>query len=76
METNKTLWMLDYKDGHWSRLVPFYATDEAGAWVEAVAWAMRHDITLPEDAQLIHFPHGFTIHKRTLPGEITNHKPT
>ena len=70
METNKTLWMLDYRVGDWIKLIPLYAADEAGAWVEAVAWAMRHDIPLPEDAMLIHFPNGFTVHKSDLPGEI------
>ncbi len=74
METNKTLWMLDYRVGDWSKLIPFYAADEAGAWLEAVSWAMKHDITLPNDVILIHFPNGFTVHKSDLPGEIRSHE--
>lgn len=70
MQTRKTLWLLDYGDEHIGRLVPLYAVDEGGAWLEAAAWAMRNRIVLPETATLIHFPHGFTIHRRMLPGEI------
>ena len=68
MQTTKTLWMLDYRTGEWSHLVPIYAADEQEAWTEAYHWALQHDVPLPEDATLIHFPHGFTVHKRTLPG--------
>ncbi len=68
MEITKTLWMLDYRTGAWSRLIPIYAEDEQGAWVEAYHWATQHDIVLPEDATMVHFPHGFTVHRRTLPG--------
>jgi hypothetical protein len=31
MQTSKTLWMLDYRQGKWSNLVPIYAVDEAVA---------------------------------------------
>ena len=70
MEIKKTLWLLEYGDGHIGRLVPLYAVDESGAWLEAAAWAIRNGVILPETAALIHFPHGFTIHRCTLPGEI------
>ncbi len=70
MEIKKTLWLLEYGDEHVGRLVPLYAADESGAWLEAAAWAIRNRVVLPETATLIHFPHGFTIHRCTLPGEI------
>ncbi len=68
MQITKTLWMLDYRTGEWSHLIPIYAEDEQGAWVEAYHWAVQHGVTLPEDATLVHFPHGFTVYRRTLPG--------
>ncbi len=68
METAKTLWMLDYRTGGWSHLIPIYAVDEQEAWVEAYHWAVQHGVTLPEDATLIHYPQGFTMHRRALPG--------
>lgn len=70
MEIRKTLWLLDYGDEHVGRLVPLYAVDESGAWLGAAAWAIRNRIVLPQTAALIHFPHGFTIYRRRLPGEI------
>ncbi len=70
MEIKKTLWLLEYGDEHVGRLVPLYAADESGAWLEAAAWAMRNRVILPETATLIHFPHGFTIHRCMLTGEI------
>lgn len=73
MQTTKTLWMLDYRIGKWSHLVPIYAEDEQEAWVEAYCWATQHEIVLPEDATLVHFPHGFTIHRRVLPGRAEKH---
>ncbi len=70
MEIKKTLWLLEYGNEHVGRLVPLYAVDESGAWLEAAAWAIRNRVVLPETATLIHFPQGFTIHRCTLPGEI------
>src|SRR5260370_33530070 len=70
MEIKKTLWLLEYGNEHVGRLVPLYAVDESGAWLEAAAWAIRNRVVLPETATLIHFPQGFTIHRYTLPGEI------
>jgi hypothetical protein len=32
MQITKTLWMLGYRTGEWSHLVPIYAVDEQGAW--------------------------------------------
>ncbi len=74
MQSTKTLWMLDYRIGAWSHLVPIYAMDEQEAWIETYHWAMQHDIVLPEDATLVHFPHGFRVHKCTLPGRAEESK--
>ncbi len=60
--------MLDYRTGEASKLVPIYAVDEQEAWVEAYHWATRRGVTLPEDATLIHYPNGFTVHMSDLPG--------
>jgi hypothetical protein len=68
MQSTKTLWMLDYRTEGWSHLIPMYAEDERGAWVEVYRWATRRGVTLPEDATLIHYPNGFTIHMSHLPG--------
>ena len=68
MQITKTLWMLAYQTGEVGRLVPMYAEDEQGAWVEAYRWATRRGVTLPEDATLIHYPNGFTVHMSDLPG--------
>ena len=68
MQITKTLWVLDYRRGSWNDLVPLYAEDEHEAWVEAYHWATQREIVLPEDAMLIHFPHGFTVYQRILPG--------
>lgn len=67
---NLTLWILDYGDRHAGKLVPLYAVDEETARVEARLWAMKHKITLPEAITLLHFPRGFTIFRRILPGEL------
>ena len=69
MQITKTLWVLDYQQGTWGYLIPIYAEDEHEAWVEAYHWAMQHDVTLPEDAVLVHFPNGFTIHMSRLTGQ-------
>ena len=74
MQTTKTLWMLDYRTGEWSHLVPIYAVDEQRAWVEAHLWATQHEIVLPEDTMLIHFPNGFMVHMSELPGRIEESK--
>lgn len=74
METAKTLWMLDYRAGEWGHLIPIYAVDEHEAWVEVYHWAVRHDVTLPEDATLVHFPHGFTVYRRVIPGRTKENK--
>ncbi len=68
MQITKTLWMLNYRTGEWSHLIPIYAVDEHEAWVEAYHWVAQHEITLTETATLIHFPHGFTVYRRVLPG--------
>ena len=68
MQITKTLWMLDYRTAELSHLIPIYAVDEQEAWTEAYHWAVQRNVTLPEDATLIHFPQGFTMHRRTLPG--------
>ncbi len=70
METTKTLWMLDvpYEGIRGSLLVPLYAEDEHEAWIEAHRWALRHERTLPQGTTLIHFPNGFTVYRRVLPG--------
>ena len=70
MQTTKTLWMLDYRQGKWSNLVPIYAVDEQEAWRKAHSWAEQHNVLLSEDATLVHFPHGFTIYRRVLPGSV------
>jgi hypothetical protein len=70
MQSTKTLWLLDYCVGTWSNLIPIYAEDEQQAWVDAHCWAMQHNVVLPEDTILIHFPHGFTVHKCVLPGQV------
>ena len=74
MQIMKTLWMLDYRTAEWSHLVPIYAVDEQEAWIEAYDWAVQHDVTLLENTMLIHFPYGFTVHKRVLPGHIEESK--
>ena len=74
MQTTKTLWMLDYRTGEWSHLVPIYAVDEQGAWVEAYRWATQHGVTLSKDALLIHYPNGFTVHMSELPGRAEESK--
>ena len=51
-------------------LVPIYAIDETEAWIEAAQWALENSVSIPESATLIHFPHGFTIHRRVLPGTV------
>ena len=69
-----TLWMLDFRNEYTSgmgELVPLYAEDEESAWVEAHCWAMQQGTVIPETAILVHFPHGFTIHRQTLPGKIS-----
>ena len=68
MQITKTLWMLAYQTGESSHLVPMYAENEQGAWVEVYHWATQHEITLPKDAMLIHYPNGFTVHMSELPG--------
>jgi hypothetical protein len=68
MQSTKTLWMLDYRTGEWGHLIPIYAVDEHEAWAEAYHWAVRHDVTLSEDATLVHFPHGFMVYRRVIPG--------
>jgi hypothetical protein len=70
METTKTLWMLDvpYEPIGGCLLVPLYAEDESEAWIEAHRWALRNDRTLPQGTTLVHFPNGFTVHRRVLPG--------
>jgi hypothetical protein len=70
METAKTLWMLDvpYEDMKGSVLVPLYAVDEQEAWIEAYHWAVQRERTLPATATLVHFPNGFTMYRRVLPG--------
>ena len=70
MESKKTLWMLDLPRGAWSSLVPLYALDEEEAWSEAQRWAIRNEKPLPDSAALVHFPHGFTVHHRTIPGTL------
>jgi len=74
MQSTKTLWMLDYRTGAWSHLIPIYAVDEQEAWTEVYHWSERQNVTLPEDARLIHFPHGFTMHRRILPGRSETSK--
>jgi hypothetical protein len=74
MQITKTLWMLDYRAGEWSHLIPIYAVDEQEAWVQAYHWAVEHNMTLPEGATLVHFPHGFTVHKRVLPGRAEENR--
>ena len=70
MQITKTLWMLDYhRDGQY-QLIPIYAEDEQGAWVEAYLWATQCGLTLPEDAVLIHYSNGFTLHMSELPGRV------
>jgi hypothetical protein len=66
METTKTLWLLDYGNQYLDKLVPIYAETEEDAWFEAALWAIKHNITLPDTAVLIHPPHGFTIHTRNF----------
>ena len=68
MQITKTLWMLDYRTEGCCHLIPIYAVDEQGAWVEAYRWATQHGVPLPEDAMLIHYPNGFTVHMSELPG--------
>jgi hypothetical protein len=68
MRASKTLWMLDIPYGNGSKLVPLYAVDVQEAWVEANQWAVQHDVVLPGDATLVHFPLGFTVHRCVLPG--------
>jgi len=70
MQSAKTLWMLDYRQGGWGQLVPLYAEDEHEAWIEAYSWATQHEIALPQDAILTHFPNGFTVYRRVLPGQV------
>ena len=70
METKKTLWMLDIDRGSWGQLVPIYAEDENEAWAQAQRWSIRNEIPQPENATLVHFPNGFTIHRSTLPGTL------
>ena len=41
MQTTKTLWMLDYRTEGWSHLIPIYAENEQGAWIEAYRWAAQ-----------------------------------
>lgn len=74
MQTTKTLWMLDYRTEGWSHLIPIYAEDEQGAWIEAYRWAAQRGVPLPEDAMLFHFPNGFTVHKSELPGRAKESK--
>ena len=71
MEIAKTLWMLDvpYESINGSVLVPLYAEDEQEAWIEAHRWALRCERTLPEGTTLIHFPDGFRMYRRVLPGQ-------
>jgi hypothetical protein len=71
METTKTLWMLDvpYESIRGCLLVPLYAEDEQEAWIEAHRWALRNERTLPQGTTLIHFPNGFTVYRRVLPGK-------
>ena len=70
MQTTKILWMLDYRTGEASKLVPIYAVDEQGAWVEAYHWATQRGVALPEGTMLFHFPNGFTVHTRDLPRRV------
>jgi len=74
MQITKTLWMLAYQTGEVGRLVPMYAEDEQGAWIEAYRWAAQHEVVLPEDAVLIHYPNGFTVHMSQLPGRVGENK--
>ena len=74
MQITKTLWMLAYQTGEAGHLVPMYAEDEQGAWVEAYRWAAQHEVVLPEDAVLIHYPNGFTVHMSQLPGRVEEDK--
>ncbi len=74
MQITKTLWMLAYQTGEVGRLVPMYAEDEQGAWVQAYRWAAQHEVVLPEDAVLIHYPNGFTVHMSQLPGRVEEDK--
>ncbi len=71
METkNKTLYMLSCTRGKYVEMVWFYAVGEEDAWSQANEWANEKEIVLPKDAQLLHFPRGFQLNTRTLPGEI------
>ena len=70
MEPTKTLWMLDIVRGKWGELIPIYAVDQTEAWIEAQRWAIRNEMPLPDTATLIHFPNGFTIFRRTIPGTL------
>ena len=74
MQITKTLWMLAYQTGEASHLVPMYAEDEQGAWIEAYRWAAQHEVVLPEDAVLIHYPNGFTVHMSELAGRFEEDK--
>ena len=79
MQITKTLWMLAYQRREASHLisshlVPTYAEDEQGAWVEAYRWAAQHEVVLPEDAVLIHYPNGFTVHMSQPPGRVEENK--
>ncbi len=69
-EMSKTLWILNYDDGRVGRIVSLYAENEHEAWVEIEAWATERDIKLPQNATLKHFPNGFQLNTRTLPGAI------
>jgi hypothetical protein len=54
---------------------PDSSLDEQEVWVEACCWAVQHDVVLPEDARLLHFPHGFTMYRRVLPGRTKAQLP-
>jgi hypothetical protein len=65
-----TLWLLEYTaQGGVGELVPIYAEDEKDAHERAARWVIERNIPAGE-TRVTHFPHGFTIHHSTLPGEI------
>jgi len=65
----RTLWILEYTQDKVGHLVPLYAADEKDAHEKAARWAIEHDIPVRE-ARVTHFPHGFTIHHTSLPGQL------
>ncbi len=63
----ETLFMIEFVRDNRGTAYMVYASDEAHAWEQAAPLAIEHEHDM-RTCQIIHFPHGFTIISKALPG--------